>query len=257
MKKDLRIKVTNNEELHVHLTIPDGKRRYPVVILSHGFSVDGTESHRLFIHLANELYLQNYICVNFDYRGTGYSDGLFEDLTMTQEIEDLKAVLNFTKNMPNADKTRIGVVGQSTGSIAAIAGLWDAEEIRVFVLWGIAFDIHKVTLNILGEKGLSDMAASGIACLPDKGYYIKRNYLDDLKKYCTADFIKKINKPIVFIHAEADTVVPIAEVQMIFKIAKQPKHLEIIKNGLHSYKCQIDLEKQAIAKTLEWLKKYL
>src|SRR6266545_7117529 len=55
MKHDTRIpSSTKGLDLHVHYRMVDEKGRRPTILLSHGFTVDGTESHRMFLSLADQ-----------------------------------------------------------------------------------------------------------------------------------------------------------------------------------------------------------
>ncbi len=255
-KKDLRIPVSSSEELHLHITFPQGPLdagKYPCAILSHGFTVDGTESHRMFINLANHLAKNGIIAINFDYRGSGYSDGNFEDLTVTREIEDLRTVVDYVFSMSEVDKNNIFIVGQSLGSYVAIVGLYNDTRIKAFVLWGTPVKLYNKFYNYFGKE----WEKKEVIC-HEKGFYLKKEFLEDLKRYDEFLCISKIEQPILFIHAENDEKNPVNVVKPLFeKKTKGLKKVEIIKGANHSFKCQKELEEEAISKTTKWLLKIL
>ena len=83
IKSDLRIDRQEGGSLHLHYRdAGDGQPR-PTVILSHGFTVDGTESHRIFLRMADRYNAAGITTVNFDYFGCGYSDGDFSEFSQT------------------------------------------------------------------------------------------------------------------------------------------------------------------------------
>lgn len=254
-KKDLRVPVGFNEELHLHVTYPFQNRnldKFPCAILSHGFTVDGTESHRMFLKLANRLAMNGMIVINFDYRGSGYSDGEFEDLTVTREIEDLKAVVDYAVSMQKVDHDRIVVIGQSLGSYISILALYNDKRIKAFVLWGTPVELYKKFYNYFGKA----WEEKGVIC-QEKGFYLKKDFLVDFKKYDELLCISKIEQPILFIHAGNDEKNPVNVVRILFEKAKEPKTVEIIGGANHSFKCQKELEEKAIDKTTNWLSRIL
>ena len=254
-KKDLRIPIGADEELHLHITFSSEQSdltNSPCAILSHGFTVDGTESHRMFLKLADHLAAKGIIAINFDYRGSGYSDGDFEDLTITREIEDLKTVVEYVVSMQEVDKDRIIVIGQSLGSYAAILALHSDKRIKAFVLWGTPVKLYDKFYNYFGKE----WEKNGIIC-HEKGFYLKKGFLDDFKKYDEFSCISKIEQPILFIHAEKDEKNLISVVKALFEKAKEPKAVKIIEGANHSFTCQRELEQVAIDKTIEWVLKNL
>jgi len=254
MKIDERIRVgVGREEIHMHIVRPTNGKRHPFVILSHGFSVDGTESHRLFIHLMNALEQVGCGSVTFDHRGIGYSDGEFEDLTLTKEIEDLKAVIDCLYKKPFVDKANIGVLGQSHGSLVAVLALADDLRVKAFCLWGASITPYDRYLRNLGTEILE----KGKVCIPNKGFYLKRAFMDDLGRYDGLSCIERIFCPTILVHAGSDEKVPISEAKLAFERIKAPKEFVVIPGGNHSYKCQIELEKQAIEVTVGWFRKNL
>lgn len=249
MKIDERIGVgVSGEEIHVHLVRPDEGDKHPFVILSHGFSVDGTESHRLFIHIMKALELIGIGSITFDHRGTGYSDGEFEDLTPTREIEDLKEAFDYLRRKPFVDTEKIGVLGQSHGSLIAILALAASSRIKTFCLWGASITPYDRYLKNLGKAILE----KGVVCLQGKGYYLKKTFMDDLKRYDGLSCIERVSCPIMFVHAGSDEKVPLFEAKSAFERVKAPREFVVIPGGNHSYKCQIELEKKAIEVTAKW-----
>ncbi|MBZ4647158.1 MAG: alpha/beta hydrolase [Clostridia bacterium] len=74
--------------------IPElGKSKYPFVAIYHGFTGNKMEPQFMFVRLSRELEKAGVGSVRFDFSGSGESDGLFEDMSVSNEIKEAKPVL--------------------------------------------------------------------------------------------------------------------------------------------------------------------
>jgi len=261
MKLDFRIPVAETEdEVHVHLIGPpkkieEEKGRLPAVIFSHGFTVCGFESHRLFIKIGERLASNGFISILFDYRGSGYSDRHFEEITFSDMISDLRSVYKYFTKYEKVDSNKIGVIGQSLGSSVAICALKDVK-VRAFVLMGVEFNMYETFEKWLGIEKIKRIYQDGKICL-DKGYYLTREFLEDIKRYDLVACIKEIKAPVLIIQAEKDTITPVHEARKLYEYVHEPKNFIIMKGANHSYKCQLDLEDELILHIIKWFQKHL
>lgn len=89
------------------------RQKLPVVIICHGF---GSDCNRpLLRQIAADVVEQGMIAIRFDFNGCGKSEGLFQDMTVPSEIDDLKHVIDWARRQPfTAD---ISLVGHSQGGV--------------------------------------------------------------------------------------------------------------------------------------------
>ena len=87
--------------------------KYPLVIICHGFS--GNCESKLQKDLADDIVRNGMAALRFDFNGHGKSHGLFQDMTVPNEIEDLKDVINWAQEQPWVES--IGLVGHSQGGV--------------------------------------------------------------------------------------------------------------------------------------------
>ena len=99
----------------------DTTRRVPVVILCHGFS--GNCNAWLMQCLSQRLLERGMATVRFDLNGHGNSDGEFKNMTVLNEIADLKAVIAWTRQQPWTKD--IALVGHSQGGV--VVGMTSGE----------------------------------------------------------------------------------------------------------------------------------
>ncbi len=79
---------------------------------------------------ARSLVPHGYICLAFDYRGFGASEGERGRLTPQDWVEDVRAAVSLLETMPQVDQDRIGLLGWALGGGVAIAEAADDERVR-------------------------------------------------------------------------------------------------------------------------------
>ena len=92
-------------KLYAELQKPvTGAEKLPLVIICHGFTANcNTE---LLTDIANDLQEQGIASLRFDFNGHGKSDGEFQNMTVLNEIEDLKDVISWALSQPCFVMTR-------------------------------------------------------------------------------------------------------------------------------------------------------
>lgn len=115
---------------------PATGKKVPAVIICHGFS--GNCSSPLMSSLAESIVSQGMAAVRFDFNGHGRSDGEFKDMTVLNEIDDLKRVIAWARQQPWVES--ISLVGHSQGGVVVsmVSGELGAKEIKAEVLMAAA-----------------------------------------------------------------------------------------------------------------------
>ncbi|MBS7655522.1 prolyl oligopeptidase family serine peptidase [Candidatus Bathyarchaeota archaeon] len=214
----------------------------PCIIALHG--LESSKDSRKWLMLESKLYTEGYALLRFNFKGCGEglerSEGRFEDTTLTSRIKDFKAALNFLKSC-EVNTNKIGVIGSSFGGMIAIAA--QEENIKALVTIATPYKIDFI---------LKD--SENYYTLPS-GRKLKRSFYEDLQKH---DLLKSVNQssPILIIHGSLDKLVPVNHAYELFKAAKKPKKLEIIKDANHVFSNDNHLNK-VIELSLKWFKIYL
>lgn len=102
-------------KLAAHLQLPQLKKgqKVPVVIICHGFT--GNQNEHFLTLIANNVVERGMAALRFDFNGHGQSEGLFQDMTSLNEIEDLKRVIEWTQAQPFT--RHISLAGHSLGGL--------------------------------------------------------------------------------------------------------------------------------------------
>jgi uncharacterized protein len=91
----------------------------PAVLILHGFTGQRGEGHRLFVLFSRLLAQHGIASMRIDFRGSGESEGAFDEMTPTREVEDVVAAYAFLRDRPEVDGSRLGLMGLSMGGMVA------------------------------------------------------------------------------------------------------------------------------------------
>ena len=105
------------------LHVPDGREgKLPFVILFHGFCDDRNEINFVHTELSRRLCERGIASVRFDFAGSGESDGRFEDMTVSGEVADGMAILDYVKGMAFRYGIRVFLINPKNTSRLAYDG---------------------------------------------------------------------------------------------------------------------------------------
>jgi len=103
------------------LTLPKGKGPFPAVLLIVGSGpLDRDETvhfHKPFLVLADHLTRQGIAVLRADKRGVGKTNGDFEEATIQDLADDVRAGVEYLKTRREIDPKHIGVLGHSEGGV--------------------------------------------------------------------------------------------------------------------------------------------
>lgn len=110
--------------------------KVPVVIICHGFS--GNCQSTFMTALSEAMVAQGMATVRFDFNGHGHSDGEFKDMTVLNEIDDLKDVIGWVREQLWTKD--ISLVGHSQGGVVVsmVSGELGDKAIKAEVLLAAA-----------------------------------------------------------------------------------------------------------------------
>lgn len=111
----------------------------PVVICAHGLIGARSGSCYRFARLGRRLSENGIVCVTFDFRGCGESEGDFIDVTCDRLQSDLRAVVDWTIRREEIDPARIGLCGSSFGAFTSARTSRHIPGLKALVFWaGVA-----------------------------------------------------------------------------------------------------------------------
>ena len=251
MEREERVTFPNDQGqiLKGVLHYPAGSTFSAAAILCHGME-SNKESEKL-VTLGRALAQKGVLALRFDFACAGESNGKFEEITYSGEVQDLKAAFNHIRRYP---ARKIGILGSSMGGTVAL--LFAAEEPRVANLVTIAAPFHpeKITDKLLTREEVENWRRLGHILY--HGRRINVSLLDDLKKIDVPGAAKKISCPALILHGDADETVPVEEAHELFVQLQGAKKIRILKGADHRLS-DPNLLATALEEILAWMTQHL
>lgn len=235
------------------LHTPRNKLKAPLVILVHGWSGNSLGVwNTLFVKAARVFAQNGFAVLRFDFRGSGNSEGKFENQTISSMLLDLKNVVDQIAKHEAIDVDKIALVGHSQGGYISVLHASKDTRVKTLFLWmGRTADLK----DFWSKTTFEDMKRKGYA-IWDEYKVLNKTYVADSAKYNSASALRKIRIPIGMIYGELDTIVPPSEGLRVKKFAKGVKELKIFNDLDHGFMGE-RVQKKVIDTTLGFLKKWL
>lgn len=149
------------------LAMPAAEGPFPVALLLHGFTgsrhelpVVGTED-TMFSRAARWLGERGVGSLRIDFRGSGESEGAWEDTTFSGQISDVIAALDYLEMAEGVDSGNISIVGLSQGGLVGAAAAGRDARVSNLVLWSAVSNPVMSYGILLGYDTLLAGAAAG------------------------------------------------------------------------------------------------
>jgi uncharacterized protein len=245
------------QRLYGMLHLPEGRGPFPALALFHGFTGQRIEPHRLFVKTARKLVGEGFEVLRFDFRGSGESQGDFKDMTISGEIQDAHASLDFLKSQPEVNSDRIGVLGLSMGGFVASHVASQNPLVKVLVLWAAGARPPRFFPNYVHLAGKNCEQWLKKDEWDFGGNVLGTAFLKDLKN--VENLLPKLlrfkGKALV-VHGELDATVPVSEAEVYRRILGRRAVVHILKDADHTFNRR-QWEEEVIGKTVKWLKQKL
>jgi alpha-beta hydrolase superfamily lysophospholipase len=241
------------EKIHGIIHVPD-KTPAPAVVFCHGFTGNRVEAHRLFVRAARRISREGMVAVRFDFRGSGESEGEFENMSVSSEISDLNAVLSFISERGEVVRDKIAVLGLSLGGVVSILTAAQNPVVKAVCTWASPAEFKSLP-DAFG-KDLKTVLEKGYVDLPS-GYRVGKSFFTDILKHDVLGSCSKISpRPMLIIHGSEDPIVPVQHAHMLYERAGEPKKLIVINGADHTFNRR-DWEDEVIETTTKWFRENL
>jgi dipeptidyl aminopeptidase/acylaminoacyl peptidase len=204
----------------------------PGVVLCHGL-VSGKDSEK-WLAFAVAFEEEGYAVLRFNFMGCGWgnewSEGDFQDTTLTGRINDLRAALDFLESGDKVDSSRIGVIGSSFGGCIIIAANDSRPKAYVAMATPSRFGPSREMMESFAQKGYYENPQAA----QSKMSRIKETLYHDFASYDLGEAASKIRQPLLIIHGGMDNI-PVSDAYQLHEKANEPKRLVIIEGGSHTF----------------------
>lgn len=232
-------------------------KKTPLVIICHGFS--GNCRTPFMTNLSESIVSQGMATLRFDFNGHGRSDGEFKDMTVLNEIEDLKNVIAWAEKQPWVKD--ISLVGHSQGGVVVsmVSGELGDRTVKAEVLLAAA--------AVLRDDALRGNTMGAIYNPWDfKGDYIElphspeagalllgKNYVETAIHLPIYETAANYNGPTLIVQGTHDQIVPYTYAERYHEKIKGSE-LKLIPDENHVFS---NTSKETSILVADWLKKIL
>lgn len=217
------------------LHIPEKiKSKLPIVCMFHGFTGDKLGSHFMFVRLSRLLESKGIASLRFDFIGSGESDGDFVNMTLSRELDDAKAILDFAKSLDFVDTNQIGILGFSMGGAVASMLASDCKDnIKTLCLWAPAGNMSEIAVAGKSKEDIEKVRKIG--CYDLDGYLIGIDFIDDVLKLDIFSKSHSYDKNVLIIHGTKDKSVPFITSERYLEIYGSRAVLHSIAGADHTF----------------------
>ena len=229
---------------------PASQAPHPALCLCHGVPARRTPdpSDRGYPLLAERFCAEGFLVLIFNFRGSGESDGDFDIMGWTR---DLEAAVDYLWDLQEVDRARLSVMGFSGG--AATTVYCAAQDRRISSVVACAcparfFDIAEFSKI---EEFLEHCRQ--VTIIRDPGF--PPSVDEWARGFEEISPLKRIGgispRSLLILHGGSDETVPPEHAWELYGRAKEPKEIRIVEGGEH----KLRLSEPAMNAALSWLKK--
>ena len=223
----VNFKNSRGQKLVGVLHLPEEKTD-TLIVLAHGFT--SNKDRPRYIEIAKSLAKEGYAFLRFDFCGSGESDE--DEITVKNQIDDLKSALDFAKNK---GYSRFGLIGESLGGLISMLVYPDyKEEIKCIglvapVTQGKAPDLYddSIIKAEIQKRGFFLKQKDG------KTFRVPKEYITERKNVNQKEVLSKIKCPVLIIHGSEDSTVPFESSKEAMNYLPKDSKLETIKDADH------------------------
>jgi dipeptidyl aminopeptidase/acylaminoacyl peptidase len=196
-----------------------------ILIMAHGFS--SNKNTKNFVKLSQMLSLKSVSTFRFDFWGHGESGGKFEDITISEAVDDILNAIKFIKGL---GYKKIGLLGSSFGGISSIMASSKTTDLSFLTLKSPVSDYWELEKGRYTKEELEDWKNKGVREYEDDGKFMKLNYsfVEDFDNNNAYEVAKDIKIPTLIVHGDSDDDVPYSQSQKLVSILPNAQLITIM-----------------------------
>jgi hypothetical protein len=210
------------------------------------------------------------VCLAFDYRGFGRSQGLRGRLVPQEQVEDARAAISFMETVPEVDPGAISLIGWALGGGVAIVTAADDPRVRCVVAMNAIGDGER-SVRFMHDEGSFQALLDRIRAdrrkrsvegqselvhpfdivrldsltkeyvdaelYPEPGFgsEVSLESADLLFRFRPADVVERIApRPLLLVHGQDNRLHSVEESHDLYAHAHEPKRLELLEGSGHT-----------------------
>ncbi|HIH14318.1 MAG TPA: alpha/beta fold hydrolase [Nanoarchaeota archaeon] len=188
---------------------------------------------------------KGYRVLTFDFRGRGESEGDFSETTLTTNINDLNAAIDFLNS-------NVVLIGASFGGTASICIAAKNKRVKCLITMAAPHNLDAW----LGGNRLAEAKKNGYSIGAESWQKYSLALFVNAREYKVIEKAKMIKVPWLIIHGNKDKSIPVQQARDFYREAKCTKELQIVKGADHGFNTD-EADEVLFLLLRGWLKRYL
>jgi len=247
---------------------PEVPSPVPAIIFLHGFTSHKdedrieTEGVGMFRYAAYQFAKAGFASLRFDFRGHGDSQGLFEELRISDLTTDTLAAVAFIAKHTRIDNSRLSLIGQSLGGLVAAYAAHRDHRIKSAVLWNAPSNPLHTFSSILGCQSLHEVFDKGRISFPweDKGRFSLKGdfFIENITSSPLLEIAKFCGPLLIIVGTKDEYIYPQPQMGMAYIHAHRGRNNLIELESDHTFSIRdagVKFIDQAIHQSLLWLRR--
>ena len=232
MEEEVFFENSNGDKIAGILTDTDETYTHPVVIMCHGLTMN--KDILFFRKMQDYLFEENIASFRIDFFGHGESEGKFEQVTITEAVDDILQAIAFLKKK---GYQKIGLLGSSFGGNTCLLAAGKLPDLFCLALRCPVANYADAEYPLPVWPSLAEWEKAG--SIEYRGWLGKKtmipwSFAADLKNHDGYAIAKTVDTPTLIIHGDADTTVPVQQSEKLAPLLKNGV-LEIVPGANHMF----------------------
>ncbi|MEM7302039.1 MAG: alpha/beta fold hydrolase [Pseudomonadota bacterium] len=201
------------------LETPEASLNPSVVLMLHGFTGSRDElpvkdtDEGVFSRTARLLAEAGVASLRIDFRGSGESEGKWEDTTFAGQTKDAIAAIDWLKARDGVDSSSIAILGWSQGGLVAAHTAAARSDVKSVTLWAPVVNPLRTYVGLLSEETFKKALASDPDTVIDAKLpwgaetKLKARFYQDFARTSSVAAITGYSGPLLVIVGTKDTLV--------------------------------------------------
>lgn len=210
----------------------------------------------IFRRLSGRLSEEGFTALRFSFRGHGTSGGSQRTTTVSGQVLDLRAVVEFAiRSQPSP----LSIVAASFGAVPLLLALPHiGDKLAVIVFWNPVLDLRRTILEPELPWGRRNFGPAQLRILAERGYLVVdqrfelgQTFFDELDAYQVGSIFLESTLPTLVIQAEWDEYVT-HEITQKLAAARPSCDFHTVRRAYHGFRLPAH-SKQTIEFTVDWI----
>ena len=227
--ENLTIQTAAGHELKGTLELPTGLVR-GAALFAHCFTC--TKNSKAAVAVSRALAREGIATLRFDFTGLGGSGGDFGRAGFATDVSDLAAA---GSALIERFQAPILLIGHSLGGAAVLAAADElgSDNVAAIATIGAPSDVPHVLHNIDGDIEQIREEGHGTVKIGGREFELSKEFIEKVENTDLLAEVKRLRKPLIFLHAPTDDIVGIEHAGNLFQAAKHPKSFVSLEGADH------------------------